>query len=188
MSYDLYLEKCPFCNHTHLIRWGYYERQWLPSQEPIRVQRIRCTHCLRTTHVLPSFLLFRKSSQVLMLEKLVTVYINHEGDWKKSPEIVMDISTAYRWLRRFGDQVKASMPVLRAAFVEIDPLHRVRGPSEGQAGMCPDILFRRFLDLAEQLARSAVHLVEDNDDKKPDIYFFLNYFLWQKTTKPLLAR
>lgn len=114
--------------------------------------------------------------------------MNHPDDWKESPEIMTDMSTAYRWRRCFARQVLQALPDMRQALVKINPAHRVRGPSDGQPGITSDILFKRFLVLGEQLAKAAVRLAEENEDKKPDLFCFLNYFLSQKTGKALLMK
>jgi len=43
-----------------MIRWGYYQRRGEPIASCIRIQRVRCKKCGRTTNVLPCFLLARR--------------------------------------------------------------------------------------------------------------------------------
>jgi len=114
--------------------------------------------------------------------------MNHPATWKESPEIEMDMSTAYRWLRLFADQALESLPILRQSLLEIKPSHPIRGPSDGKPGIAIDILFKRYLAIAEQLASAAVRLAEGKNYKNPDLFCFLNHFLWQKTGKALLIK
>lgn len=122
------------------------------------------------------------------LEKLITIFMSHPDDWKESPDIEMEMSTAYRWRRLFADQALKSLPAIRQALLEIKPAHPIRGPSDGQPGISFDILFRRYLAIAERLARAAARLAEGKKYRKPDLFCFLNHFLWQKTGKALLMK
>ena len=187
--YDLYLNLCPFCGHRHLIRWGYYKRWFLPLSGFIRIQRIRCTNCGHTTNVLPSFLLAHKSHQVSVLKELVTTFINNPDDWHKSPEIIIDISTAYRWLRLLAKQAMECLPVLRKALLNLKPEHPVIDTTDAQPVRKTDtqIIFKRFLSLSDQLFKAAVCLVDKNNPKNEDLFCFLNYFLTKETGKALLV-
>lgn len=187
--YDLYLKVCQFCSHNHLIRWGYYKRWSLPLSGFIRIQRIRCTKCGHTTNVLPSFLLARRGFQVSVLKELVTTFINHPDDWHKSPEIIIDISTAYRWLRLLAQQAMECLPVLRKALLNIKPDHPVMDTTDAQPkgkNITP-IIFKRLLSLSAQLFKAAVCLVDKNNPQNEDLFCFLNYFLTKKTGKALLV-
>ena len=114
--------------------------------------------------------------------------MSYPDDWKESPDIEMEMSTAYRWRRLFADQALKSLPAIRQALLEINPAHPIRGPSDGQPGISLDIFFSRFLRLSQQLARAAARLAEGKKYKNPHLFCFLNYFLWQKTGKALLIK
>jgi len=62
----------------------------------IRIQRVRCNNCQRTTNVLPSFLLAHKPHAVNVVADLVNCYINQPDDWQQNPDITLDLATAYR--------------------------------------------------------------------------------------------
>jgi len=187
--YDLYLKLCPFCGHNHLIRWGYYKRWFLSLNGFIRIQRIRCTKCNHTSNVLPSFLLARRSYQVSVLKELITTFLNHPDDWHKSPEIIIDISTAYRWLRLLAQQAMECLPVVRRALLNIKPEHPVIDTTDAQpeGKTVTQIIFKRFLSLSEQLFKAAVCLVDKNNLQNEDLFCFLNYFLTKETGKALLV-
>lgn len=187
--YDLYLRLCPFCGHTHLIRWGYYKRFALPLKGFIRIQRIRCTYCGRTTNVLPSFLLARKSYTVSALKYLINAFINYPNDWKRSPEIIMDVSTAYRWLRILANQALQSLPAIRKTLLKIKPDQPIMDTTDAQPIPLTStrVILTRFLSLAEQLHKAAVRLVDKTEPQNDDLFSFLNYFLAKTTAKPLLS-
>ena len=185
--FAIYLKVCPFCGHHHLIRWGFYKRQWLPFEGLVKIQRLRCTLCLGSINVLPSFLLPHSGYCVHALKTLITTFMNHHDIWKESPEIEMDMSTAYRWRRLFAAQALQSLPAMRQALLEIKPSQPIRGPSDGQP-ITLKIFFKRYLRIAKWLARAAVRLTEGKGYKNPDLFCFLNHFLWQKTGKGLLMR
>lgn len=193
--YDLYLKVCHFCGHTHLIRWGYYERLALPLEGFVRIQRIRCKNCGRTTNVLPSFLLARKSYTVNTLKDLVAIFIGHPHNWTKSPEIIIDLSTTYRWLRTLTQQALEALPAIRKTLLKIKPDHPIMDPTDAQPEPLTStrVILKRFLSLAEQLFKAArllngqaVRLADKNDPKTEDLYCFLNYFLANETGNALL--
>jgi hypothetical protein len=124
-QYDQYLKSCPYCHHDHLIRWGYYERRGIPFIDEILIQRVRCTNCLCTTNVLPSFLLANKSYSVNDLQALLLSFISNPDDWKKSPDIPFDLSTAYRWLRIIRTQAMDIMPDIREELLKLKPAHQL---------------------------------------------------------------
>ncbi len=187
--YDLYLKVCPFCGHHHLIRWGYYLRKVLPLPGVIRIQRVRCMSCGHTTNVLPSFLLAYRSYQVNELKELVSLLIKHPYNWKMFPAITIDLSTAYRWLRRFKRQALGALPVLRKELLNLSPQSPVMESFDAlpEPLLTTNIIFKRFLSLAEELFRTALCLVEENNPKNEDVFCFLNYFLARHTTKALLV-
>ena len=186
--YDLYLKVCPFCGHDHLIRWGYYKRYTLPLPGVIRIQRIRCMNCGHTTNVLPSFLLAHKSYQVNALQELVSQVIKQPMDWKKSPDIVIDLSTAYRWLRRLKQQALQSLPTIRNILLTIKPDHPVMDATDVQPEplVAINVILKRFLSLAEQLFTAALCLVDTHAPENDDLFCFLNHFLAKETGRALL--
>jgi len=186
--YDLYLKVCPFCDHTHLIRWGYYKRCALPVKDSIRIQRIRCQNCYRTTNVLPSFLLARRGYAVGILKDLVIAFINQPHDWSKSADIIIDISTAYRWLRTLTQQAQQALPAIRKALLTIKPEHPLIDLTDTlpQPLTVSRVVLKRLLALAEQLFKAAVCLVENNRPQH-ELFCFLNYFLTSQTGKALLV-
>ena len=121
IRYDLYLTRCPCCGHDHLIRWGYYQRQGLPRIHDIKIQRVRCTGCGRTTNVLPSFLLAYKCFSFRVLQQLLLFIMKHPDDWKQILTTMLDASTVFRWLRRFIKQANTSLPAIRKALLELEP-------------------------------------------------------------------
>ena len=186
--YDLYLKVCPLCGHDHLIRWGYYKRYTLPLPGVIRVQRIRCMNCGHTTNVLPSFLLAHKSYQVSELQELVLQVIKQPMDWKKSPDIVIDLSTAYRWLRRLKQQALQSLPTIRTKLLRIKPDHPVMDATNVQSEplTATHVILKRFLSLTRQLFTAALCLVDKNGPENADLFCFLNHFLAKETGSALL--
>lgn len=186
--YDLYLKVCPFCGHDHLIRWGYYKRYTLPLPGVIRIQRIRCMNCGHTTNVLPSFLLVHKSYQVSELQELVFQVIKQPMDWKKSPDIVIDLSTAYRWLRRLKQQAIQSLPTIRKILLTIKPDHPVMDATDVQPEplVAINVILKRFLSLAKQLFTAARCLVDTHAPENGDLFCFLNHFLAKETGNALL--
>ena len=156
----------------------------------IRIQRIRCTHCGHTTNVLPSFLLAQKHYTVATLKDLVALFIACPHGWSGSPEITVDISTAYRWLRILTEQACQALPAIRKALLHLAPEH----PLMDSADTHPEpvgsrsVVLRRLVCLAERLFEAAVRLAGNNDSHCSDCYCFLNHFLAHTTGKALLVR
>lgn len=166
--YDLYLTLCPYCGHDHLIRWGYYQRQGLPQIKNILIQRVRCTGCGRTTNVLPSFLLAYKYFAVALAKKLLLLLREHPDNWQQALTPIIDMSTAYRWLRRFIRQANTSLPAIRAALLELVP---ETCPSRHQslAVRSPPALVTRFISLSQQLFQASVRLVDTKQHQQAKI-------------------
>ena len=185
-KYDLYLKNCLACGHGRLIRWGYYKRYALPLDGFIRIQRVRCVNCGRTTNVLPSFLLARKSYTISVLKALVTTFIDHPVDWKQSPDILVDLCTAYRWLRVLRKQAEQTLPDIRKELLKLRPHHRLLQP---KTELLPDqeTVIKQFIALGKQLFKAAVRLADKKDDSQSELFCFLNYFLATSSGKPLLA-
>jgi len=173
-----------------MVRWGYYTRFALPLKEVIRIQRIRCNSCGRTTNVLPSFLLAYRSYTVKTLKDLVALFIAHPHAWSKSPEIIVDMSTAYRWLRTLKQQASEALPAIRKALLDLAPEHPVMAPSDTQPEPATSsrVILEHLLTLTERLFKAAVRLAENNDPHTDDLYCFLNHFLAHQTGKALLVR
>ena len=188
--YDLYVKRCPFCGHDHLIRWGYYTRRGQPVAAHIRIQRVRCKNCHRTTNVLPSFLLANKQYAVNVIGDLLNCYINHPNDWHHSPDITIDLSTAYRYLRILTQQANDALPQLRKTLLCIHPYYRLNDHIDGNPASVSErrCILQRFLSLAKHLLKEGVHLIDDSYVDPVTLYPFINYFLANYTGKALLQR
>lgn len=188
--YDLYLRCCPYCRHHHLIRWGYYQRQGKPLVNTIAIQRVRCKRCGRTTNVLPSFLLAYRSFAVRAAEQLVTTYINHPDDWPQALKLMIELSTAYRWLRRLSQQANRSLADIRKALVQLKPHDPLIQPLKGPAGavISQRDPLQQFIRLAQQLFQAAVRLIDPQTSDRSELFCFLNYFLATQTGQALLQR
>jgi transposase-like protein len=173
-----------------LIRWGYYQRQGLPLVTSINIQRVRCTRCGRTTNVLPSFLLAHRSYAVVAVEQLVARYLHQADVWKKSLNINIELSTAYRWLRRLIEQANTSLPDIRTALLNLKPNFQLTGQLNDKPAPLTSKrdLLKRFITLSEQLFQAVVRLVEPKTPVPSDPFCFLNYFLAIQTEKALLQR
>jgi hypothetical protein len=154
----------------------------------INIQRIRCKQCGRTSNVLPSFLLAYRSYAVAAAEQLIISYINHPGDWHQRLKLMIDLSTAYRWLRRLGDQANRSLPDIRTALLKLKPDHPLTRQLMGKPAplISQRALLQRFIRLAEQLLKAAVRLIDTKTPVSSDPICFLNYFLATSTGKALL--
>ncbi len=186
--YDLYLKRCPFCGHDHLIRWGYYKRRGHPVVSRIHIQRVRCKKCGRTTNVLPCFLLAQKSFAVAALKQLVTTFINHPTDWIKILNDDFDLANAYRWLRILTQQANQAMPEIRKALLKLKPDYQLMDQLNGKPALLTPRtnIVQRFISLAQKLHIEAVRLVDKNKPIATDCFCFLNYFLANNTGKALL--
>jgi transposase-like protein len=184
-AYDFYTWDCPYCGHHRLIRWGYYFRQGLPMTGLIRIQRLRCKRCGRTTHLLPSFLLSRRRYHVKLLEHLLLVFIDDPCNWKQRLDIALDLSTAYRWLRALHRQALEAMPEIRKELVRLVPEDPIKDHPLEPVSSSFTVL-ERFLALSGRLFKAAVRLAEPEKSSKGNLFCFLNFFLAQQTEKALL--
>ena len=171
-----------------MIRWGYYNRRGLPQLKEIRIQRIRCKRCGKTTNVLPEFLLAGKSHSVYPFKHLLYLFLNNKHDWKNLYNLPFDISTAYRWLRYFRKQIIQSLPYIRKTVIELKHDILFRDETEGKPLRFTSnhTLFSRFLKITNTIFAEAVRLVEEKSHQERDFFCFLNSFLYQQTGKSLL--
>jgi hypothetical protein len=152
----------------------------------IRIQRVRCTRCGRTTKVLPSFLLAYKSFSIDVLKALLSAYLDDPINWKKSPQIYIDLSTAYRWLRTIELQAILALPDIRKELLELKPGHHLFDPKTKPL-LTRKALLDRFISCGEQLLKAAVRSIGKKGIPLTDPFCFLNYFLAKISGKPLLV-
>jgi len=156
----------------------------------MRIQRIRCKGCGRTTNILPSFLLARKSHSIGALKALIELFIiNDTKDWKKHFDLSLDISTAYRWIRSLKEQALMALPEIRKTLLELKPEQSIGDVSEAHPMVftSAEFFLKRFLKITEQLFAEAVRLTDGTMHQNSDLFCFLNHFLAYKMGQPLLA-
>jgi len=157
----------------------------------IKIQRIRCKRCKRTTNVLPSFLLAHRTYHVDALKELVTKLIDNPYSWHKTLKLTIDIdlATAYRWLGIFKKQIIASLPEIRKTLLKFKPDVKIKHDYDGKPVEFAPIehLIQRFLYFSEKLLKALVRLVDENPVPFTNVYCFLNYFLARNTGKALLV-
>jgi len=154
----------------------------------MRIQRVRCKKCGRTTNVLPSFLLAHKKYAVVVVKQLVMTYINRPKDWKQFLDIDIDLATAYRWLPKLVAQANNSLPHIRKELLKLKPDHPIDDGIDKEPPQLTSTrkILKRFVSLAEQLFKAAVRLVDTKKPNDADSFCFLNYFLATQTGKALL--
>ncbi len=96
-----------------------------------------------------------------------------------------DLSTAYRWLRILRIQISSLLPAIRKAILHLAPETSGLDAST-EIALSDLVLFKRFLDVGEQLYRAAVCLANVSSASNTDILNFLNFFLANHTGHPLL--
>jgi len=156
----------------------------------IRIQRVRCKQCGRTSGVLPSFLLAYRSFAVAAAQQLLMTYINHPDDWQQALKLMIELSTAYRWLRRLRQQANGSLADIRTALLQLKPDYQLNKHIDGKPVSLTSNreLLRRFVTLSQQLFQAAVRRNGNKLAEFTDSYCFLNYFLASQTGKALLQR
>ena len=119
---------------------------------------------------------------------MITAFIAHPDGWQGTPEIVCDLSTAYRWLKRLHQQSLRALPIIRKALLQLKPHLRMRGLADGKPEDLLDrpYVFRRLLSFAGQLLKAAVRLGGEKYHSHANLFCFLNYFLAQETAQALL--
>jgi hypothetical protein len=136
---------------------------------------------------LPSFLLAHRPHSVSCLQTVVLLFITLGQAWIKSPDLLMDLSTAYRWLRNLRLQIVTRLPAIRKTLLELAPEAFCFDAQSGTE-LSDRVLFKRFLDVGAQLCQAAVCLADDQTDSHMDIFSFLNFYLTRHTGHPLLIR
>jgi hypothetical protein len=186
-------------NRRRLFFWGAYLRQILPDSETIRIQRIRCSTCLKTHALLPSFLF----GQVRYTVETVSVYAQQAQHkslaqvWQQTRgDNPADLGTVYCWFRRLRQSLTKLLPLLKkellslspefdlAALEEVTLTQKVKPSSlnEQKATLDPLPL---CLWLSRELLSVADELIGLRSDLSP--LAFLNYFCWQKLKTTLLS-
>lgn len=140
--------------------------------------------------MLPSFLLARRRFAVAAAEQLVMTYINHPDNWQQALQLMIELSTAYRWLRRLNQQANRTLPAIRAALLHLKPDHRLSSHISGTPAALTSHRERliRFVTLSQQLFQAAVRLNDNQQADFTDSWCFLNYFLATQTGTALLQR
>lgn len=100
--------------------------------------------------------------------------------------MLVDLSTAYRWLRILRLQIISMLPAIRKTLLHMAPetsaLH-----AKTKTFLSDPVLFKRFLDVGEQLYKAAVRLADAKEALKTDLFSFLNFFLANNIGHPLLV-
>lgn len=125
---------------------------------------------------------------VAVLKELVTTFIQHPQDWKQILNIDIELSTAYRWLRKLTQQANKAMPEMRKALLKLKPGYKLMEQINGKPVLLtPRInVLQRFISLAQKLHTEVVRLVNKDRPISTDYFCFLNYFLANHTGKALL--
>jgi hypothetical protein len=131
--------------------------------------------------------LAHKSFSIDVLKALLSAFLHDTINWKKSPHILIDISTAYRWLRIIEIQAKFALPDIRKELLLLKPTHHLFHPKTKPL-LTRKALFHRFISCGEQLLKAAVRRIGNQDISLTDPYCFLNYFLAKTSGKPLLIQ
>jgi hypothetical protein len=121
------------------------------------------------------------------LKALLSAFIYDTINWKKSPHILIDLSTAYRWLRIIEIQAKISLPDIRKELLLLKPNHYLFHPKTKPL-LTRKALLERFITGGEQLLKAAVRHIGNKSLTLTDPYCFLNYFLAKTSGKPLLIQ
>jgi hypothetical protein len=136
--------------------------------------------------VLPSFLLAFKSYSMGALFPLVLSFLTDADNWKKSSDIPVDFSTAYRWLRAIHEQAVRALPVIRKELLNFTPAFRIK-ETKLEAPDDEKKRIKRFITLSGHLFKAIVRLSGTKSGSEHDLFCFLNFFLARTTGKPLLV-
>lgn len=172
---------CPCCGEPSLIRWGYYWRQCL--EEAIRIQRVRCKACLKTSSILPSFLLPYKRVPVSLLQKLILQYACTEqslsGVWAQAPEAPSCLTTLERWVRALAQTLSRCTPIIVTEILSLNPHSPVaeltHPPAETQKGKLQNMLL-----LCQYLYAESRHIWGGLIYEPDRLFEFVSLFLWEK--------
>jgi len=117
------------------------------------------------------------------------LFIKDPHDWKKSPGIMIDLSTAYRWLRVLKQQALQSLSTIRKELLKLKPDRPVMDAADAlpEPLISTSVILKRFLSLTEQLFKAAMCLANKDNPENDDLFRFLNYFLARQTGKALLV-
>lgn len=129
-----------------------------------------------------------KSYAVAALKELIITYLNHPDDWHQALKLMIDLSTAYRWLRRLNDQANRSLVDIRTALLQLKPDYPLTRQlnSKPAALISQRDLLQRFIRLSQQLFQVAIRLIDTKTPVNSEPVCFLNYFLATSTGKALL--
>jgi hypothetical protein len=131
--------------------------------------------------------LAHKSFSIDVLKALLSAFICDTINWKKSPHLLIDLSTAYRWLKIIEIQAKISLPDIRKELLLLKPNHHLFH-SKTKPLLTRKALLERFISGGEQLLKAAVRRIGKKGLSLTDPYCFLNYFLAKTSGKPLLIQ
>jgi hypothetical protein len=129
--------------------------------------------------------LARKSYSIDVLKTLFSAYLQDPINWKKSPQLYIDLSTAYRWLHIIQLQALLALSDIRKELLELKPHHHLFDPKTKPL-LTRKALLDRFIACGEQLLKAAVRQIGKKGISLTDPFCFLNYFLAKTSGKPLL--
>jgi hypothetical protein len=137
---------------------------------------------------LPSFLLADRSFAVAAAEQLVATYMKQPENWQQQLPLTMDLSTAYRWLRRLSNQANTSLPDIRKALLKLKTDDQLTQPFQTKVAPVTSNhdLLKRFFTFAQQLLEAVLYLAKPKPVADTNVFTFLNYFLATHTGKALL--
>ncbi len=184
---------CPCCNSFLFGTWSRYPRKSLPNEQQITIQRMRCSNCLVTHALIPSFLL----GKVRYTSETIFPYIEQfaeqdtsiskickqpiENDKQTPPEI----STVYRWFKKLTNKCKQLLPLLQQEIKKHSAKNKFKSQIKDTNADSNNYPIQHIYTMAEQLVKLSQQCDTGGNLLSPLI--FLNYFCWQKTGQPLLC-
>lgn len=104
-----------------------------------------------------------------MAKKLLLLLLEHPDNWQQALTPIIDMSTAYRWLRRFIRQANTSLPAIRAALLELVPETCPSRP-QSLAVRSPPALVTRFISLSQRLFQASVRLADTKQHQQAKVH------------------
>ena len=174
---------CPCCGEPSLIRWGYYCRQGFCKEGQIRIQRVRCKTCLKTSSILPSFLLPYKRVPLSILQNLILEYTCTEeslsGVWAQTPDAPACLTTLQRWITVLVQAISCWIPLIFREILSLNPSSPVTEMPSPPPHTQKDTL-RSFLFLCQHLYAESKHISNGLIYEPDRLFEFISLWLWQK--------
>jgi len=183
---------CPCCGHEKLIRWGFFRRLSFSIEKTIRIQRVRCKKCHKTSSLVPTFLVPYKSVSMFIIQDFVNSYVytdNSIAQICNDSQVTKELDTLYRWMKNLIHNARQYTPFFLSHLLHLNSESAVPeliALIAHQSNRKAQLL--AFIAAADYLLQESHSLLLFHTFSQHRILEFISYLLWKKHQVYLLSK